>query len=64
MQMKDELAVASVKIAPPTLVTAYTYVLGMPIEKWVSVATLIYIVLQAFFLLRNQLRKGRRKDEE
>jgi hypothetical protein len=61
--MKDDITVATVKAAPPVAVTAYNYVLGMPIEKWVSVATLIYIILQAYFLVRDKMRKRRKGDE-
>lgn len=57
--MRDELASATIKATPPAAVTAYTYVLGMPIEKWVSVGTLIYIVLQVFFLIYDRIKKGR-----
>lgn len=55
--MKDEIVSATMKATPPAAVTAYTYVLGMPIEKWVSVATLVYIALQAYFLIQDRISK-------
>lgn len=49
------------KAAPPVAVTAWRYLLDLPVEKWVSVATLIYVLLQGYFLLRNELRKRDKK---
>jgi hypothetical protein len=54
--MKDEITAAA-KAAPPVAVTAANYLLGMPIEKWVAAATLFYILLQAFFLIKDRLKK-------
>lgn len=54
--MKDEITAAA-KVAPPTAVTVANYLLGMPIEKWVAVATLVYVVLQAYVLIKDRILK-------
>lgn len=56
-----ELQKELVKSAPPVAVTAWHYLLDLPVEKWVSVVTLIYVGLQAFFLVRDRMKKGRTK---
>ena len=55
--MKSELISAGTKASPPVGVTAWQYFSGLPVEKWVAVATLIYIVLQAFFLVLDRIEK-------
>jgi hypothetical protein len=62
--VQNEITGAVVRMSPPAAVAAWNYVLGMPIEKWVSVATLIYILLQAYFLLKDRLRKRRERRSE
>ena len=58
--MKDELASATVKVAPPVAVTGANMLFHMTINEWVAVATLIYVVLQTFFLLKDRLGKKRK----
>jgi hypothetical protein len=57
--VQNEITGALVRMSPPAAVAAWNYLLGLPIEKWVSVATLIYIGLQAFFLLKDRMKKRR-----
>lgn len=45
------------KASPPVAVTVWQYVFGLPVEKYVAAATLIYIVLQAYFLVTDRLEK-------
>jgi hypothetical protein len=54
---------AAAETAPPLAVAGYHYLLQMPIEKWVSVATLLYVLLQVVVLARKEFfkRKGGRK---
>lgn len=59
--MKDEIAAAAVRSAPPVTVSGVSWLTGMTINDWVGIATLLYIALQAVFLLRNELRKRGRK---
>lgn len=55
---------AAVKASPPAVITFYTAVLNMPIEKWVGVFTLIYIGLQVFLLIRDRIVRNRRATDE
>jgi hypothetical protein len=61
--MKNEIATASAKAAPPVAITATHYLLGIPLSEWVSIFTIAYIVLQGFLLIRNQIRKEREGDK-
>lgn len=55
------ITVAAAKAAPPVAVTGANFILGFTLNDWVAIATLIYIGLQAFFLVKDRLRKrGRR----
>lgn len=58
--MRQEIISAASKAAPPVGVTVWQYLLGLPVEKWVAVATLIYILLQAAVLVRKEFFKRRR----
>jgi len=49
--MKTDVGMAAAKVAPPAVVSAATAVGGMTLDKWVMVATLAYIVLQAGWLI-------------
>jgi len=52
--MKNEVTQIALKTSPPALVTMWHYVLGLPVEKWVAVATLIYVVVQTVVLVRDK----------
>jgi hypothetical protein len=60
MKMKEEITVAAAKAAPPVAVTSAQVLFGLTLNEWVSIATLIYIALQAFFLVRNEIRKRKK----
>lgn len=60
MKMKEEITSAAVKVAPPVAVTGANVVFGFTLNEWVAIATLAYIALQAFVLIRKEF-KGRRK---
>lgn len=51
--MKD-LAASAVKAAPPLGANWWFWVTGHDINWWVALATLIYIGLQSFYLVRNK----------
>ena len=53
----------AVKSSPPAVVTFYSAVLDMPIEKWVAVLTVIYIALQVFLLIRDKIVLHRRETD-
>jgi hypothetical protein len=55
--MKEELAAASAKAAPPVAIAGSHVLFDLTLNDWVAVATLAYIALQAFFLIRGELRK-------
>lgn len=57
-----EIAVAGAKAAPAVSVSAWYWVLNLPVEKWVSIAVLIFTVLQIGILFRDKvLRDPQRK---
>lgn len=55
--MKNELINAGTKVAPPLGVSAWQYFLGLPVEKWVGVATLFYILAQTYCLIVDRIEK-------
>lgn len=59
--MKDEIAAAAAKAAPPVAVTGSHVLLNLTLNDWVAIATLAYIALQVAFLIRSEWRKGREK---
>jgi len=58
--MKEELTAAAAKVAPPIAVTGANMFFGFTLNEWVAIATLAYIALQAFVLVRKEFR-GKRK---
>jgi len=59
--MKEELSTAAAKAAPPVAVTGSSVFLDLTLNDWVAIATLAYLALQAFFLIRNELKKRGKK---
>lgn len=55
--MKDELTAAAVKSAPPVTIVGIETLSSLTLDDWVKIATLLYVVLQAAFLLHDRLRK-------
>ena len=60
----NEALDAVAKMSPPAAVTIYTAILDMPVEKWVSIFTLIYVGLQVFLLVRDRIVRRRRATDE
>ena len=59
---QSDFHVAVAKVVPPAAVTVAQTVMGIPVADWVSYATLIYVGLQAYVLVRDKIVKhGRRK---
>ncbi|MES2323293.1 MAG: hypothetical protein V4633_13595 [Pseudomonadota bacterium] len=50
--MKDEIASAVAKAAPPVVVSGASALFDLTINDYVGLATLLYIGLQVFVLLR------------
>jgi hypothetical protein len=61
--MRDEITAAA-KASPPVAVTAWHYIFDMPIEKWVAVATFVYVVLQIVVILRDRIFGRDKRDTE
>lgn len=55
--MKEEIAAASAKAAPPVAVAGSHVLFDLTLNDWVAIATLAYLALQAFVLVRGELRK-------
>lgn len=58
------LADAAKRSAPPVAVGFWDIVLGLPVEKWVHIATLLFILLQAALLLHNHFAPDRRRGKD
>ena len=50
----QDIQTAAIKAAPPVAVSAGAAILGLTLNEWVAIATLLYIALQAFFLVRDK----------
>ncbi|MEB2499526.1 hypothetical protein [Burkholderia cenocepacia] len=59
--MKNEWGISAAKSTPPVCGTFWIWVTSRDINWWVAAATLAYIGLQAFYLIRN---KGRRERDD
>lgn len=57
----DSAAGVAATSTPGLLYATWVYLIGLPVEKWVSTVTLLFIVLQMVFLLRDKL--GKRGDK-
>lgn len=60
--MKEEIASAAAKAAPPVAVTGSQVLFDLTLNEWVAVGTLVYLALQAYVLIRNEFirkRKGK-----
>lgn len=62
VSQKDQAIADVLKASPAVGVSFLTWLGSVPIEKWVQFATLVYIILQAYFLVRDR-RKARRRKE-
>jgi hypothetical protein len=56
MSTFHEITTEVVKSAPPLAVTS-AMVMGISVSDWAAIATLGYVLLQTFFLLRRHLKK-------
>lgn len=55
--MKHEIATEAAKAAPPVTVTGWAWLAGVPVDKLLGWATLVYVVLQASYLLWRWVRE-------
>ena len=57
IQQPDTVIGVAATSLPGIIYSIWVVIIAAPIEKWVSTATLIFIVLQIFFLIRDRFRK-------
>ena len=63
MPTQSEITMESIKATPSIAVGTMT-LFGVPLADWVLILTLVYTVMQIFFLLRDKWWKRRdRKDQ-
>ncbi len=55
----DTVLTATAKASPPAAVIVLDWFVGIPMQKWVLAATLVYTCLQIGFLISDRLRKRR-----
>jgi hypothetical protein len=58
--MKNEVAQEAAKAVPPTTIAGWAWLHGLTISDSVAIATLIYIGLQAVYLLWKWRREWKR----
>lgn len=57
----DSAAGIAATSTPGLLYAVWVYLIGQPIEKWVSAVTLAFVTMQLVFLLRDRMKKRRGK---
>lgn len=57
VSMKD-MAASAAKVTPPVGANVWFWLTGHDINWWVALLTIGYIVLQAFYLIKNNGRRG------
>lgn len=62
MSIKD-FVLEYAKTSPPIAV-GITYLAGIPLSTWVLIATLVYTMLQTYFLLRDKWWRERVKPKD
>lgn len=55
------LAKAGAEVSPPVGLTAWHFLTGQPIEKWLTALAIVYTVLQIVVLVRKEFLKRREK---
>ncbi len=54
---------AVAKATPPAAVTFSNAVLGMPVEKWLTITLIIYTLLQTILLVRDRVIRRKRETD-
>ncbi len=57
----NEIADAVVKVSPPAAVVISDAFLGLTVEKWLTVALLVYTVIQTVIIVSDRLMRRRRE---
>lgn len=59
--ISQSIATAATKASPAVAATLADKVLGLTLNDWVAIATLAYLALQAFFLIKDRMKKRAKK---
>ena len=59
--MQTEIRQEALKATPPVAVTGWSFLTDLTLNDWVAISTIAYIVLQAFFLIRDRVKKAKKK---
>ncbi|WPC03472.1 hypothetical protein SBP02_11820 [Pseudomonas benzenivorans] len=59
----QDFTVEAIKSAPPVTVSA-AMLMGISVQDWAVILTVIYLVLQIFFLLKRELTAKKKKEKE
>ena len=51
---------ATAEVSPPVGLSAYYYLAGQPIEKWLTALAILYTVLQIVVLVRKEFIKRKK----
>ena len=62
--VKNDITTSIAKAAPPTAANFWLWLVAHDINWWVAVATLIYVGLQGYVLVRDKLVHRPHPDEE
>lgn len=58
--MRGDVTQEGLKSAPAVTVTAWAFINGMTLEKWLALTTLVYVVIQAAYLIWKWYREWRK----
>jgi len=56
MSIHSDLSIETIKAAPPLAVTSAMFV-GISVSDWAAILTVIYVLLQIFFLLSKKYKE-------
>lgn len=62
--MKDDIAASAVKVSPAVGANAWLWLTGHDINWYVAAATLAYVLLQGYVLVRDKVLRRRPTGEE
>ncbi len=60
----DSAAGVAATSTPGLIYLAWVYLTSLPVEKWASSLTVVFVLLQTFFLLRDKLKKHGKRGRE
>lgn len=54
-------AKATAEVSPPVALSAWYFITGVPIEKWLTALAIVYTLLQIVVLVRKEFLKRKEK---